>query len=157
MNKIQILYEPKKNKSKQKCIKQFKIKRTSSLVDLSWRGGVAGDAWLNKSGSTLLVRVPCEPLLSARFYNRTILEDYIFNFNFHKKIEKKWLWIYGEVKRVVTIIKIIRQMSLKLPNGFMIVKCNFSMAQLFLTFLQENVHQKNDFGKKMKMKNKRDR
>jgi len=39
---------------------------TSSLDDLSWRGGVAGDAWLSRSGRTLLVRVPGvpRPLLS---------------------------------------------------------------------------------------------
>lgn len=42
---------------------------TSSLDDLSWRGGVAGDAWLNKSGKTLLVRVFGAPLFSPRFYN----------------------------------------------------------------------------------------
>lgn len=38
---------------------------TSSLVDLSCLGGVAGDAWDNRSGSTLLVRL----LSEARFYN----------------------------------------------------------------------------------------
>lgn len=41
--------------------------RTSSLEDLSWRGGVAGDAWLNRSGNTLLVRVLGVPLFSPRF------------------------------------------------------------------------------------------
>lgn len=42
------------------------MKHTSSLEDLSCRGGVAGEAWLNKSGKTLLVRVPGvpRPLLS---------------------------------------------------------------------------------------------
>lgn len=34
---------------------------TSSLEDLSCLGGVAGDAWLNKSGNTELVRVPGVP------------------------------------------------------------------------------------------------
>jgi len=34
---------------------------TSSLDDLSWRGGVAGDAWLSRSGRTLLVLVPGVP------------------------------------------------------------------------------------------------
>lgn len=36
---------------------------TSSLADLSWRGGVAGDAWLSRSGRTLLVRWPGVPRL----------------------------------------------------------------------------------------------
>lgn len=37
--------------------------RYSSLADLSCRGGVAGDAWLSKSGRTLLVRWPGVPKL----------------------------------------------------------------------------------------------
>uniref|UniRef100_A0A2M4B350 Putative secreted protein n=1 Tax=Anopheles triannulatus TaxID=58253 RepID=A0A2M4B350_9DIPT len=36
---------------------------TSSLTDLSWLGGVAGDACLSRSGRTLLVRWPGVPRL----------------------------------------------------------------------------------------------
>lgn len=48
------------------CINFAGALLTSSLDDLSWRGGVAGDAWLSRSGKTLLVRVPGvpRPLLS---------------------------------------------------------------------------------------------
>lgn len=45
--------------------------RTSSLDDLSCRGGVAGDAWLSRSGRTLLVRVLGVPLFSPRFCSRS--------------------------------------------------------------------------------------
>lgn len=38
-------------------ISRMEVLRTSSLVDRSWRGGVAGDAWLKRSGKTLF-RVP---------------------------------------------------------------------------------------------------
>lgn len=42
-------------------IQEMRINLTSSLDDLSWRGGVAGEAWLRRSGKTLLVRVPGVP------------------------------------------------------------------------------------------------
>lgn len=43
------------------------VTRTSSLVDLSWRGGVVGcPAWLSRSGSTELVRDPLPSLLLDR-------------------------------------------------------------------------------------------
>lgn len=38
-------------------ISRMEVLRTSSLVDRSWRGGVAGEAWLKRSGKTLF-RVP---------------------------------------------------------------------------------------------------
>lgn len=60
----------------------MKRKHTSSLDDLSWRGGVAGDAWLSRSGNTLLVRVfGVPPLFSARFYIRgKRITKYLINF-----------------------------------------------------------------------------
>lgn len=93
---------------------------TSSLDDLSWRGGVAGDAWLSRSGRTLLVRVPGvpRPLLSPpaplpatpRFYlsetekeRRMCKCESELAVRYEKSLQSKVLFYFYEVHKFVEI------------------------------------------------------
>lgn len=58
-----LLIWPMKDLEGVELTEELTAARYSSLADLSWRGGVAGDAWLSRSGRTLLVRWPGVPRL----------------------------------------------------------------------------------------------